>query len=314
MRWILVVVLMAACGSPVSEPKKKSAPKEKPNHRLATGLPIGLPITMHKLVPKVRWSYSTAKRRLRDIHIRMIGRLDIGGTGCKDFGENAKIWHIGFQQRGYPLRGYPGIRWYKMLCFRQQWFSFLEHSETFYCRCQFDPKTMKMLPKRCLRYMQDTGIVQRHVRWEHVVPVSSFGSHRSCWKKGYCKKRIGGNLSSRECCRAMDMTFRKMEANLVNLVPVVGTLNVACKPKTGKRVKPIDGSLGKVARIRLYMRTAYSGQFAKKLTREQYWRLMEDSEKRTPHRQESVRNDMISNIQPPGNPLVSSEHRCGGKK
>ena len=118
------------------------------------------------------------------------------------------------------------------------------------------------------------------LEWEHVVPASFFGKHRSCWQKGHdkCVNTKGEAFKGRECCGRVDSTFKKMEADLHNLTPAVGELNgdrsdspyglVDGEPRqygacdfeiggTPRVTEPRDQVRGDAARIWLYMVDTY---------------------------------------------------------
>ena len=67
------------------------------------------------------------------------------------------------------------------------------------------------------------------VEWEHVVPASWFGSHRTCWKDGHalCGKKNGKPLKSRECCLkpGVDPDFQAAHNDPHNLFPAGGEVN-----------------------------------------------------------------------------------------
>lgn len=93
---------------------------------------------------------------------------------------------------------------------------------TFYCGCRFDdqpipgkPNRMRLTPLADSCGLQPRKNANRAARieWEHVVPAWEFGHQLQCWQDG-----------GRKGCRK-DPIFRRMEADLYNLVPAVGELN-----------------------------------------------------------------------------------------
>jgi deoxyribonuclease-1 len=89
---------------------------------------------------------------------------------------------------------------------------YAERPVDFYCRCAFNGKridlrscgyTPRKQPKRAAR-----------VEWEHIVPAWVIGHQRQCWQQG-----------GRKHCTSTDRLFRAAEADLHNLVPVVGEVN-----------------------------------------------------------------------------------------
>ena len=93
---------------------------------------------------------------------------------------------------------------------------------TFYCSCDYAPAPNPDNPNRT-RLTPDAdscGLEPRknanragRIEWEHVVPAWEFGHQLQCWQEG-----------GRKGCRK-DGVFKRMEADLYNLVPAVGELN-----------------------------------------------------------------------------------------
>lgn len=105
------------------------------------------------------------------------------------------------------------------------------------------------------------------IEWEHVVPVSLVARQWQCWETG-----------GRNHCASHDRAFAQMEADLHNLLPVVGELNAdrsnfqfAALPQIAKQhghcdfkvdfknrhAEPPDAIKGLVARIHFYMADHY---------------------------------------------------------
>ena len=105
--------------------------------------------------------------------------------------------------------------------------------------------------------------------WEHIYPVSkSIRAFPECRKNG---KKL-----SRKKCLEVSENFRKLEANLYNLVPAVGSLNavrsnlsyaeIPGEPrewgkcdfeKVGRKVEPRNEVKGDIARIYFYLEKQY---------------------------------------------------------
>ncbi|MCQ4259263.1 endonuclease [Stutzerimonas stutzeri] len=92
------------------------------------------------------------------------------------------------------------------------WNIYAERPIDFYCGCAFKGKNIDLAscgyiprkqPKRAAR-----------VEWEHIVPAWVIGHQRQCWQQG-----------GRKRCTSSDPVFSKAEADLHNLVPVVGEVN-----------------------------------------------------------------------------------------
>lgn len=93
---------------------------------------------------------------------------------------------------------------------------------TFYCGCRFDEQPISGKPgrTRLTPAAESCGLQPRknanraaRIEWEHVVPAWEFGHQLQCWQNG-----------GRKAC-GKDPVFRRMEADLYNLVPAVGELN-----------------------------------------------------------------------------------------
>ena len=87
--------------------------------------------------------------------------------------------------------------------------------ETFYCSCPMYFEKGKLFPdlKTCNYEFRKQLKRASRIEWEHVVPASRLGKKLPCWKNG-----------GRKNCRK-DSFFKKMEADMHNLVPSVGEIN-----------------------------------------------------------------------------------------
>ncbi|MBR9868669.1 MAG: deoxyribonuclease I [Oceanospirillales bacterium] len=86
---------------------------------------------------------------------------------------------------------------------------------SFYCGCEYRAEGKKLVP-----LWQSCGFKPRknanragRIEWEHIVPAWAFGHQQQCWQEG-----------GRKACKK-DKTFRRMEADLHNLVPAIGEVN-----------------------------------------------------------------------------------------
>ena len=147
------------------------------------------------------------------------------------------------------------------------------------------------------------------IEWEHIMPAYHFGHQRQCWQQG-----------GRKACKK-DPIFRKMEADLHNLVPAIGEVNgdrsnfkfgmIEGEPRRygacdmeidfkAKRAEPPENKRGDIARIYFYMRDQYQLRLSKQQTR-----LLEVWNKSDPVDQwEKRRNQLIEKIQGNSNPYV----------
>lgn len=155
---------------------------------------------------------------------------------------------------------------------------YAEHRATFYCGCQYD-KHGKVNLESCGYQHRENLRRAKRLEWEHIMPAHHFGQHRLCWREPICRKQNGKTYKGRNCCRKVDPTFVKMEADLHNLVPEIGELNGLrsnyrfgvlpyVKPgqfgmcefkidEKSRRVEPKADTRGMIARIYLYMANTY---------------------------------------------------------
>lgn len=100
------------------------------------------------------------------------------------------------------------------------------HTQTFYCGCEFD-KEKSIKASECGYKVRKSNKRASRIEWEHIVPASRLGKGLQCWKQGdaSCVKEDGETYKGRKCCRKVSERFRKMEADMHNLVPSVGEIN-----------------------------------------------------------------------------------------
>lgn len=142
---------------------------------------------------------------------------------------------------------------------------------TFYCGCSWEwvGKSGGRIDASSCGFqtaaMQDRA---QRIEWEHVMPISAAGQHRQCWRNG-----------GRENCQKTDPVFNRMEADMHNLVPSIGSVNGlrsnigfgmvagksvplgACTTKIGngvRAVEPREEVKGQAARITFYMADRYN--------------------------------------------------------
>ena len=146
----------------------------------------------------------------------------------------------------------------------------------FYCDCPY--KQGQILESQCSYKVHDDPTRARRIEWEHIVPASQFGHSFPEWNEGHpeCQSPDGKKYRGRKCARKMSQEFRMMEADLYNLVPAVGEVNMmrgnlamrtlgpqedfesVCSLKIGSNgVEPSDSLKGFIARTYLYMDRAY---------------------------------------------------------
>ena len=154
---------------------------------------------------------------------------------------------------------------------------YADHPETLYSGCAFH-LGQSVDTDRCGYRPQREGRRAHAIEWEHVVPAAAFGQGFAAWRVGHpdCVDRRGRAFRGRQCAARVDPTFRRIEADMYNLVPEIGELNNlrANLPMGQVRISRYDfgragvrlgGGLfeprpevrGDVARIYLYMDGAY---------------------------------------------------------
>lgn len=155
---------------------------------------------------------------------------------------------------------------------------YANHETDFYCGCAFEPKGASggaIQAGECGYKPRKNKARGKQLEWEHVMPAYFFGHNRTCWRSGNAQcERNGTPYKGRACCAKVDNTFRKIEADLHNLVPAVGELNAdrsnkpygvvagepreygACDFEVGGKpavTEPPDNVRGDAARVWLYM-------------------------------------------------------------
>jgi deoxyribonuclease I len=150
------------------------------------------------------------------------------------------------------------------------------HPKTFYCGCHYTEKELDM--GSCGYISPKRSIKVKKIEWEHIVPAYAFGMNYKEWRQGHprCKTKKGNHYMGRRCVAKTYPEFRRMEADLYNLVPPIGELNRARSNYTmsiiagenrkygtcdieikNKKVEPTESIRGDIARTYLYMDWAY---------------------------------------------------------
>ncbi len=202
------------------------------------------------------------------------------------------------------------------------WGIYRDHAFTFYCNCAYSAEK-RPLPQSCGYRPRHPGRRAR-IEWEHIVPAFGFGAQRSCWAGKTCVDAKGRAYGGRRCCRSRDAEFRRMEADLHNLVPEIGELNrarsnyafgeVAGEPRAygacdfevdraAHTVEPAPNLRGDIARAYLYMRAVYGPEAlplsAAELARFERWHRADPVSA-----WEELRNARIDALPQRGNALV----------
>ncbi|WP_323128507.1 endonuclease [Shewanella cyperi] len=141
--------------------------------------------------------------------------------------------------------------------------------QSFYCGCDIKLQGKQWQPElaRCGYQVRKQAQRAGRIEWEHIVPAWELGHQRQCWQKG-----------GRKQCAEQDPQFRRMEADLHNLVPAIGEVNGdrsnfrfsqwnamagqygSCDMVVdfkGRKVQPPARSRGAIARTYLYMQQSY---------------------------------------------------------
>jgi len=203
---------------------------------------------------------------------------------------------------------------------------YYDNQRDFYCSCKYDYRLVKGRKKAvvdassCGYKPRKNFNRGRYIEWEHVVPASVLGRDLTCWKNNICIDRKGKRYKGRRCCGKIDTAFKKMEADMHNLVPAVGELNAdrsnysfgivnkkikrygACEFYIENRiVEPREEIKGDIARIYFYMIDRYDvaiSEAEKQLF--SYWNKIDKISIF-----ERVRNQRITNIQGNSNRFVA---------
>lgn len=141
----------------------------------------------------------------------------------------------------------------------------------FYCGCKWEwagKSGGRIDPNSCGFQANQQADRATRLEWEHVAPISAVAQQRQCWRNG-----------GRENCQRTDPVFNRMEGDLFNLVPSIGTANAlrsninygmvtgpsiplgACTTKIGTSVRfvePRNEVKGEAARITFYMADRYN--------------------------------------------------------
>ncbi|HSW61223.1 MAG TPA: endonuclease [bacterium] len=151
--------------------------------------------------------------------------------------------------------------------------------KTFYCGCRYDEKLNVDL-ESCGYISPKNKKRSKRVEWEHIVPASAFGKSLSEWKYGHadCIDSKGKKFKGRSCASKMNKKFQLMQADMYNLVPAIGEVNgdrsdldhgiISGEKRdygrcdfeiSGKTAEPAENIRGDIARIYMYMNSAYPG-------------------------------------------------------
>lgn len=133
-----------------------------------------------------------------------------------------------------------------------------------------------------------------YIEWEHLVPIENVGRTFKSWREGHptCKvqsgKKKGELYKGRRCAKKVSPEFRRMEADLFNLVPANGQINgdrsnytfteLEGEPRLygetidfeidfkARKAEPNNEMKGQIARTYLYFNKVYNMRLSKKQT------------------------------------------------
>lgn len=141
----------------------------------------------------------------------------------------------------------------------------------FYCGCKWEwvgKSGGRMDPNSCGFQASKQADRASRLEWEHVAAISAVAQQRQCWRDG-----------GRSNCQRTDPVFNRMEGDMFNLVPSIGTANAlrsninygmvsgpsiplgSCTTKIGtsvRAVEPRNEVKGQAARITFYMADRYN--------------------------------------------------------
>jgi deoxyribonuclease-1 len=177
---------------------------------------------------------------------------------------------------------------------------YFDHQTTFYCQNPYLLEQVKgkekaliiedkskYTPRNVYTKKGKVNIRAKRVEWEHIVPAENFGRQFSCWRDGdsRCIKK-GKSYKGRRCCKKVSTDFKRMEADMMNLVPAIGEINSdrsnyrfmdtnenlkgqygECKFKVdskGKKVYPANYTKGFIGRTYLYFEKKHNMKLSDK--------------------------------------------------
>jgi len=101
-----------------------------------------------------------------------------------------------------------------------------EYRKTLYCGCNYTMDN-EIRPLSCGYKARKNTKRGTRMEWDHIVPASYIGRGRACWEHGHadCVTRNNKPYRGGRCCQKVDDGFRRITADMRNLVPTVGELN-----------------------------------------------------------------------------------------
>lgn len=201
---------------------------------------------------------------------------------------------------------------------------YFDHRVTFYCNANFDEQGNIYLPEGFTTPKHKKRSQRKE--WEHIVPAENFGRTFSEWKNGHpkCGNKNGKPVKGRKCAQK-NQEFKRMEADIYNLVPAIGSVNAmrsnfnftemqktaqntfgSCPMKIqNRKAEPPDYTKGFIARTYFYFEKTYP-RF--KISKSMKRILLAWDKKYPVDEWECKRAERIEKIQKNKNPIT--EERC----
>ena len=219
---------------------------------------------------------------------------------------------------------------------KELWKIYEKNPKTFYCGCEFTNE--KPVHESC-GFLSFSPLAYK-IEWEHIVPLSHLSENTPAFYRGefmqgseLCEDGNGKKYRGRRCASEIDNSFKKMESDLYNLVPVIGIINrvrsnyhfgevpeevrqygqcdfeigeVLVKRKKVKRVEPREDIRGDIARTHIYMTRIYRSEY--QMWNQERELMMKWDKLDPPDNWECERGQLIELIQGNRNPVLYS--RC----
>ena len=169
---------------------------------------------------------------------------------------------------------------------KELWKIYENNPLTFYCGCEIQDKS----PIHSSCGFQPTSPLDYAIEWEHIVPLSRLAMNTPSFFRGHekCVMENGKRYRGKRCARKQDEDFQRMDSDLYNLVPVIGSVNrkrsnyrfgniegeesvfLGCNFEVGeilverkkkKAVEPANDVKGFIGRVHLYMMKTYRSEY-----------------------------------------------------
>lgn len=102
---------------------------------------------------------------------------------------------------------------------------YFDYKKTVYCQADFNDDREIIPPKGF--NMAALADRSERVEVEHIVPAENFGKSFSAWTEGHplCVTRNKKKYKGRRCAEKANPLYRKMQTDLYNLYPAIGSIN-----------------------------------------------------------------------------------------